>query len=277
MMNKVIILDYGIFLHRSIFSWINTRQVPPTYTCMNMIMSCLKRIGVNKEDKIIVAVDSPLGSWRKKYDKFYKANRKEKRQSYNVNWEELYSQFDNLLERLNISTDWNIIKIDYLEADDIMAVAPKYFKDKEVILVSYDSDLEMLWAYDNVKIFSPHPKSKMYKIRCENPYQILAKKIKKEISDNLVTAVTNQEEFENRKKIVDLIHLPQEIEDKVTFVFNNLELKKLNLEQIPFRAIRESYMDIYETKNIITYEDSIKKKSKKKNKRRNKNGMEISG
>lgn len=265
--SKVIVLDFGIFLHRAIFAWIKNRQVPPTYTCMNMIMSCLKRVGINKDDLIIVAVDSEKGSWRKRYEKAYKANRKEQRARYNIDWKDVYGQFDVLLSKLNVATDWQIVKLDHMEADDIMATASKYYSDKTVVLVSYDSDLEMLSAYDNTYIFSPM--TKRYKERAKSPYKILAKKIRKEVADNLTTDVATEEEFEIRKKVVDLIHLPEEIETPITESFNNFVPKPLNIDLIPFRSIRNTYKEIYDSNKIITYEESIKKaKRKKKRKKR---------
>ena len=51
-MNKVIILDWGMFLHRAIFSTLNNPQIPSTYTCLNMIISSLKKIGISPDDRI---------------------------------------------------------------------------------------------------------------------------------------------------------------------------------------------------------------------------------
>ena len=64
------------------------------------------------------------------------------REKYPINWTEEYQKFNDLLDSIDQATDWNVIAIKGLEADDIMAVGSRYFKDNEVILVTFDSDLE---------------------------------------------------------------------------------------------------------------------------------------
>ncbi|KKK51359.1 hypothetical protein LCGC14_3115760, partial [marine sediment metagenome] len=145
-MGKIIIIDWGIFIHRAIFGWRKNKEMPVEYTCLNMIMACLTRIGVEPMDTIIVAVDSR--SWRKDVEGAYKANRKEAREKHtDINWNEMYSKCDSLLQNLDAGTDWQILKGEGLEADDIMAVGCRYFKDQDVVLVTYDSDLEQMWHY----------------------------------------------------------------------------------------------------------------------------------
>ena len=76
------------------------------------------------------------------------------REKSGLDWDTLYAGFNQLLEDINRGTDWHVVQLDTIEADDIASVACRYFTDKEIILVSFDSDWEMLWKYPNVKIFS---------------------------------------------------------------------------------------------------------------------------
>ena len=84
-----------------------------------------------------------------------KANRKEAREKFPIDWDKEFASFDWLLDKIDEATDWNIVKTNGLEADDWMAVGSRFFKDNEVILITYDCDLEQCWNYKNVKIFSP--------------------------------------------------------------------------------------------------------------------------
>ncbi len=274
---KIIVLDWGIFLHRSIFSWRNNKQMPPEYTCLNMIIASLRRIGIAPYDKIIVACDG-RHSWRKDVDKEYKANRKAFRDSFeDIDWGEMYTRFDELLEKLDRGTDWQIVKGEGLEADDWMAVACRYFKDNEVVLVSYDGDMEQLCIYPNVKIFSPLIKMKGgkggYKV-IKNPYKILAKKIEKEQADNLVNPILNEEDYKKREMIVSLIELPDYIENQIIEQFDNLKAKEnYDLSNVPYDNIRNKLANLYNDKDkIVSYEECVlkaeKKKSKKKVKRK---------
>ena len=150
---KIVFLDWGVFMHRAIFGWENNKTISPTYTCLSMLIANLKRVGVHPDDIIIVAVDSPKGSWRRDVDSQYKANRKAAREKHeDIDWQLMFNKFDNLLENLKVSTPFHIIRIDKLEADDIIAYGVKYYKDKECVVISTDSDFEQLAAYKNVKL-----------------------------------------------------------------------------------------------------------------------------
>ncbi|GAH11320.1 unnamed protein product, partial [marine sediment metagenome] len=108
-----------------------------------------------------------------------------------------------------------------------------------------------------------------YKIRPENfnVYQLLSKKIEKEVADNLVNPVLTQADYEKRKTVVSLLELPENIENSIIERLSTLEDKDLNLDLLPFKTIREKYMQIYNSDKIITYEDSMKKKRKRKKKK----------
>lgn len=270
--SKVIIIDFGIFLHRAIFSWRNNKQIPPEYTCLNMIIASLRRIGIESCDTIIIACDG-RHSWRKDIEKEYKANRKAFKDSFeDINWTDMYNKFEILLNNIDKGTDWHKIKVDNCEADDIMAVGCRYFKDNEVILVTYDADMEQLVVYPNVKIFSPLIKIKAgkggYKI-IKNPYKVLAKKIEKEPADNLVNPILSEEDYKKRKMIVSLLELPEYIENRIINEFNDLQIKGMDLQYIPFRTIREKIENLYNDKDkIVTYQQCLEKDEKKKLKKK---------
>lgn len=263
-MSKVIVLDWGIFLHRAVHSSVNNPGVPATYTCMNMIFGNLFRIGVEPDDKIIIAVDG-RNSWRKDYESEYKGDRKQKKKESRIDWDRQYPLFDNLLEQLEIATPWQIIKIHRLEADDIMAVCSRYFKDKEVILATYDSDLEQMWDYDNVKIFSP--KSKKWKLKPKNfnTYKFISKKIQKEIADNLVSPILTEEDYHNRMICVNLLELPEWIEKAILEQLENYKERAYYPEAMPFPAIQSRYAKLYTDKSkLVDYQEQIDKENEKK-------------
>jgi len=271
--NKLIILDYSIFLFRAIFAWRKNKDIPPTYTCLNMMLSALRKIGVSPFDQIILACDGQGKNWRQQYDIEYKKNRKAFRESFeDINWKEMFNNFNDLRDKLNAGTDWQVIQIDKIEADDIASVACRYFTDKEIILVSYDTDWEQLWAYENVKIFSLLKKYKgvkgSYKVKPENfnVYNVISKKIEKEVTDNLVNPILNAKDYENRKVIVSLIELPEFIENQIIEAFENfIDMEKEgDLDLVPYKILREKLGNLYnDTAKIINYEDAVKYEEKK--------------
>jgi len=270
--DKVIILDYGIFMFRSIYSWRNNKQIPPEYTCLNMMTSCLKKIGVEPMDTIIVACDYGR-SWRKDVDKQYKADRKEARERQtDINWEDMFKRFNELEKKIQIGTDWHVVKEWSFEADDLMAVACRYYKDKEVILVTFDADVEQLSIYDNVKIFSPLKKYKGKKggyKHVKEPLKVLAQKIEKETADNLTNPILSKEDYEKREQIVSLLTLPEFVENRIKDIYDNLTEKEyINDNAIPYSTMRNKIATLYNNKkDIVNYEDSINYKPKKRRKK----------
>lgn len=241
-MSKIVVIDGGNIQFRAIFSYRNNTAVPCVYTYLSMLVGYLKRLNVTLEDTVIIAQD--FGSWRKKIDKTYKAQRQDARESKEDKawWEERYREFNALYDKLKIATPWQWIKIYEMESDDIGSVACRYYKDKEVILISSDRDWEQLAVYENVKIWSPI--TKKFKV-IKDPTKILAEKIQGDISDNLLTKPTSELEFYKRKKIVSLLELPDWVENAIKEEFDKIVPKNLCLSKIPFNTIRDRIQKLY--------------------------------
>ena len=260
---KIVIVDWGCLMFSAIFAHKFTPQIPVTYTVTNMILANLLKVGVNEEDIIMIACDEGH-SWRKDYDVQYKAGRKEAREKHtDINWIEMFEAMNRLIIQLDISTTWHIVKSPSLEADDWQAVATKYYKDNEVVLITFDADMEQLLVRPNVKIFSP--KSKKYKFNL-NPYKTLAQKTNKEAVDGLTNPVLNEEDYDRRILIVSLLELPEFVETPIINKFKNLEPKTgVDFDEFPFNSLREKYLNLYKDKSkLVTIEQSMKKKRKKK-------------
>jgi 5'-3' exonuclease len=242
-MAKIIVIDGGNYLHRAIFAFRNNYSIPATYTYCRMLIGDLKKVGFTSEDKVIIAQDYGK-SWRKDIDLTYKAQRKGKREEIETKewWEEIYKEFNNFFPKLEAALPWHFIKIYRIEADDIASVATRYYKDKDVILCSSDRDWEMLLTLPNVKIFSPI--SKKYKV-VANPMKVLLEKIQGDISDNLLEKPSSEAEFEKRKKIVNLLELPPEIEQSIKERLENLLPRNLYLHKVPYNSVREELKKLY--------------------------------
>lgn len=259
---KIILVDFSYFMFRGIHCYRTHPEMKPTFTALSMLIASLKRLPLTPDDVIFLACDKGR-SWRRSVDLNYKSNRKGQREKLEDKswWDTRFKEFEELRQKLDISTPFHILEIDSLEADDIIAYSVRYFKDNQCIIVSPDSDFEQLAVFPNVKILSPI--SKKYKI-IKNPEQTLIKKMEIERTDNLITPIVTEEDFEKRKLIVDLIHLPDFVEvligDKLLSVNYN---KKFDLEQLPFTIIQDRFMGIYNSNKVID-ETKIPRKRKKK-------------
>jgi len=243
--DEEVMLKYEVTARRILDKKVENREVfimNPTSTYLKMIIGYLKRIGVTLDDRVVVAED--YGSWRKDIDSNYKAQRKAFRESKETGewWAAKYKEFNDFLPKLELCLPWNFVKIYHMESDDIASVAVRYMDAEEKVLISSDEDWAMLCTLPNVKVFSPY--SKKFKI-IKNPEKILLKKIKGDISDNLLEEPKTEAEFEKRKMIVDLIHLPLHIEQIIRPVIETLPIKNICLNQIPFRTCQEELRKLY--------------------------------
>lgn len=285
-MKKVVVIDSGVVLHRAIFSWGSEKKrlleqgeskdpIPASYTYLNTCFSVLKRIGIDKDDTIIIAKDG-WNSWRKAFYPIYKGQRQALRDSHQeINWTLQYSLINKLEKQLNESTNWHFVQLNNIfnfadlcltdegqkfkienndidmakefgiESDDIQSVACRYFKDKEVILCTIDEDLSQLTYYSNVKIFNPNLKSPtnkakkgFYKI-VEEPLKIFSKKVRLgDVSDNILVDKHHDsvKDVEIRQLIIDLLHLPSFVENPIINALESLELdKKTQYDKLPFQ------------------------------------------
>jgi 5'-3' exonuclease len=243
---RVFLIDYSVYVHRGIFAWRNVKgAIPATFYTINSICSCLKQLKPRREDLIILAIDSyGKGNWRKDYDPAYKANRKESRDKCDdIDWPKQFRDMNALLDNINLSTQFIPIQIDRLEADDIISYCCRYFTDRDITILTTDSDMNQLYELGNVKIFSPITK----KIReVKNPLGELAKKIQEEATDNLVSPITNKLEYDKRKTIVSLLSLPKEIDEVLHSVIKDIKQKEVYYpEHMKFQGIKKKYNDIF--------------------------------
>lgn len=311
-MNKVIVLDSGVVLHRSIFAWGAEKKkrleqgneddpLPATYTYLNTCYSILKKIGLTEDDIVIVACDG-RNSWRKAFLEEYKGQRGALRDKHTeINWTLQYGMINKLERQLNESTNWHFIKLENIfnyadlalsdegqrlkieefgtlpydkefsiESDDIQAVCCRYFKDSEVVLVTIDEDLSQLVYFENTKIFSPNiqsptnkAKKGFYKV-IEEPLKIISKKVRSgDVSDNILVDKNKDSirDVEIREFIINLINLPDFVEKPIVNALCELDMdKRVQYDRLPFQnSLAKKFDKIYETKNIRTWAESVKR------------------
>jgi len=254
--SRLILVDFGYFSFTAIYAHIKNRTIPPTKLALSMLAANLRNVAIMPEDIVIIAVDSSLGSWRKEIDVNYKADRKVKRQKEEIDWSSIFGRFRHLLDYLDYNSPFHIIEVEKCEADDIIAIACKKFSDKKCIVISTDSDFEQLIAYPNVLLFSP--KSKKYK-EVKNPYKIIASKIKKERTDNLVSPILTQEDYEKRNSIINLLTLPNNIVQAVSEKLVAFPKKEWNFDSFPFWNLIPRFQNMYNNESHVP-----KKKKRKK-------------
>lgn len=258
--SKVVVVDWGVILHKAVFSYHRQSKIsnivsrPERIMCM-ILLASLRHVGLQKNDTVIIAVDSPK-NWRKEVDPMYKANRKEAREKTGIDWTNMFDRSNKILENIDKSSPFHIVKVPTLEADDIIATAVKKYSDRDVIAITIDSDFYQLFSYSNFKFFSLN--TKKYKKPLKNPYNELNKKIKSEPTDNLTSPITNKVEYDKRKMLVNLITLPDFVEKKASEALDILKPKCYTLDTLFWgdEKIKSQYDKIWNSG--IDYYDCIK-------------------
>jgi len=254
---KVIFIDWGLYMHKAIFGMqVNPLKIPATYSCLRKILTTIKLIGLNEGDLVVICIDG-RGNWRKDLDPTYKANRKALRKDSGIDWNQWFDKFNELVEQLEISTPFNYIRLDKIEADDIISVGCRYFKDYDCTICSSDTDFHQLTSFHNVKIFSPI--KMQYKIVEEDPYVTIQKKIRKEATDNLKAKITSEFEYDVRRTLVSLLSLPEDIEKKCLDKILKVKYNKYNINLFPYESLLNLFMTVYENDNVETYEKALKR------------------
>jgi len=254
---RIIILDGGYLAHKGIFASIKIPQMSPQFLYLRMIAGLLKQVKYQpKLDLVIVAHDG-RDSWRKEYSLEYKANRQGERESTKPKewWETTYENFRIDIARYDNSLPFHFITIDRIEADDIASVACRYFSKAEIILITKDKDWHQLVAYDNVKVFNPNEKK--YEI-IDNPKEILEEKIEDgDKSDNILGKCKTEEQRKNRRLIMSLLELPEEIELKIKMELGEIKNKEhiLNIEELRFPSAKKQYYKLFGKENPNEKED----------------------
>jgi len=251
--------------------------MPSHVMYFNSLISSLSKIGIDEDDTIIMAEEGH--SWRKDLASFYKAQREGLRDKDTfTDWKHEYEMLNRLHSQLNNATNWFFVRHPNLEADDVIAIAVRYFKDKEIIIVSGDKDLFQLAWYKNVKIFTLNKKingSKGMYEEIKNPLKIIDDKCKKgDAGDNIfVEPKEDANDAELRRVLVNLLELPPEIEKKGIDTLNEAlsYSKTLHLEYLPeFKGVQEKFLKIYKKEKVITSDYCIALKEKRTLKKKKK-------
>jgi hypothetical protein len=262
---RVIILDGGVIIHRAInaIPMIMKNKPPgsglapweaPPYLGFSMMLGWLNRVGITPNDMVIIAMDA-RNAWRKDFETQYKGDRKQKREDSGIDFGKWYDEFDALFAKLDKGTPWHFVYSERCEADDIMAVACRYFRDQEVVLITIDADLEQMWEYPNVKIFTPMTKAWKLKPANFDLNKFQTGKIYKETADNMTAELLTEHDYEMRRKCIDLITLPEWVEANIK---NELELlgpKWYDVNLVPYKSLREKFCTLgTDLEKYVSYE-----------------------
>ena len=158
----MILIDYSQLAIANIVIALKQENKLPTpemarYLILNSIRSYVHQHKEQYGPEVVIAVDG-AHPWRRDIFPHYKAKRREGREKDETG-ALIYEYMDIIRKELEENFPYKVVKIDGVEADDIIAViikksVKKWFTTKYLI-ISSDKDFQQLQKYPNVTQYSP--------------------------------------------------------------------------------------------------------------------------
>ena len=274
-LNQVMISN--IMMQLGVHTNVQVEENMVRHMVLNSILSFKNKFG-STYGEIIIACDN-TNIWRKQIFPYYKANRKAKTESSEIDWKSIFECMNKLRSELKEFSPYKVIDVESAEADDIIGTLVNNFAPtaNDILNWSGDKDFIQLHKYNNVKQYDPV--NKKYIVH-ENPMLFLKEHVIKGdagdgipnilSSDNCFVVgdrqksltkkrmefytATDPTKFENptatrnfhrNEQLINLDFTPTEIRDKVLIQYNEQVGKN--------RSKLLNYFNTFNLKNLVQH------------------------
>lgn len=158
----MILVDFSQIMVSNLMVMIARNEYDPIFF-RHWVLNSLRQYNVKFRGdygEMTICCDSP--SWRREYFPHYKMNRKKKRESDDIDWDSVFQNFNETIELIDENFPYKVLRVDKSEADDIIAVSVKSFRETTkdpILIISSDKDFIQLKRYGNVKQYCPRNKN----------------------------------------------------------------------------------------------------------------------
>jgi 5'-3' exonuclease len=157
--NVVLLFDFNNLAIRSFFGVKEITEDPNDiqwglwmWNVFNSIYQSLWKFK-NVEEVILCIDDS--NSWRKAVYSRYKESRKSKKKESKIDWKELYKMMNKLANEFKHHMPFKVLKVKSAEADDIIGVLTRYFKNPTVIIARDEDYFQCFENKKNLRVYDP--------------------------------------------------------------------------------------------------------------------------
>ena len=251
----MILIDTSHLIMRNLF--MNINEIKENYNFLyhvvfQNILSFKRDFKGSKENIPVYAFDSP-NTWRKEfYEKYWKklkdfpittGYKGQRKKDETIDWDKVFEIVDNIYKCLKTATDFKAIKIDKVEADDIIFVGVnEYHKKENIIIISSDKDFIQLLRYDNVKLYDPIKRK--FREFDDPEYYLKKHIIIGDKSDN-IPAIKKRVGEKTAEKWLDSGTFEEDLKvDKELYKRYKFNEKLIDLTKLPekyYNAIKEEY------------------------------------
>ena len=140
--------------------------------------------------------------WRTKMFPHYKAMRKSKQKTSDIDWNKLYGLFDIVKKEIRDNLPFINLEVPTMEADDVISVICHYKEDEKILIVSSDKDFQQLQKMGHVYQYSPSHRDMLV---CEDPKSYLLEHIiRGDSSDGIPNVLSDGDTFicEDKKQTI---------------------------------------------------------------------------
>ena len=158
----MILVDFSQIMVSNLMVMIARNEYDPIFF-RHWVLNSLRQYNVKFRGdygEMTICCDSP--SWRREYFPHYKMNRKKKRAADDIDWDSVFKNFNETIEMIEDNFPYKVLRVDKSEADDIIAVSVKNFREtskEPVLIISSDKDFMQLKKHGNVKQYCPRNKN----------------------------------------------------------------------------------------------------------------------
>lgn len=205
----------------------------------NMMLRSIRKLFAEHEVGRVIFCLEGRANWRKTYYPEYKANRAVARNESKVDFDAFFPEHDKFVESLkNLLTNCMFLRVEHAEADDLIAVITKKYRNWNIVNISTDRDFYQLLKYPNYRQFDA---IKSQWIEVLNPENYLLEKIilgdagdnipklKQRVGPKTAAKIINSEEgleewlklenlekeFERNMTLISFDFIPEEIENSI--------------------------------------------------------------
>ena len=158
----MILVDFSQIMVSNLMVMIARNEYDPIFF-RHWVLNSLRQYNVKFRGdygEMTICCDSP--SWRRDYFPHYKMNRKKKRAADDIDWDSVFQNFNETIEMIEDNFPYKVLRVDKSEADDIIAVSVKNFREttqEPILIISSDKDFMQLKKHGNVKQYCPRNKN----------------------------------------------------------------------------------------------------------------------
>ena len=248
-MPKTVFLDWSNAAYRCLFVAMKNDPFDDKLKGWKRLMfsSTLDTLKTHEPDELVVAGDGG-NPWRRNFYEGYKGNRSKSRENFPVDYVYFHETMDGYWDEMKaVFTNFKWMKMDGVEADDVIGVLVKNAKN-ECVAVTTDKDFVQLLKYPNFHLYNPiagqevksmNPRMDL-DVKCicgdkSDNIEGIKKGVGPKTAERLLTEGTFdeyldanpqvKEKYVLNRRLIDMDNIPMDVQERIMAEYGAIEAK----------------------------------------------------